>query len=267
MPSTGADAGGQGGAQGCSARAAGHGTRTVTLRRQSGYEVSWCGLLLDVRTLQVRRDYSRYEHASLRDAVTIGFDGAPGLKLRDRCIASVKSKLLPILLDSTVNSPHRLRYNVYQAAVFGALIMGAHACGLSNMYTHSPSFLTNAVLAVIGCIFPHIKALGCNSRLVSVGMAIRISRDEVEWLATHAFLTAMQSAAYQPLRLGRAHNAIEHTICALKTELARLDAGEGDETGASGSKAVGERVVQKERKWLAKIARVAYDSQLRSLRC
>jgi hypothetical protein len=128
---TGEGAGGGGGER---RGGKGRGLRTVTLRRAAGDEMAWCGLLLDTRSLQVRRDYSRYEGASLRDAVTIGFDSSPGVRLRDRTIGAIKAKLLPILLDSGVNSAHRLRYNVYQAVVFGALIMGAHASGLANMY-------------------------------------------------------------------------------------------------------------------------------------
>ena len=88
--------------------------RTVTMKRAAGHEMAWCGLLLDTRTLEVRRDFGRYAGGSIRDAVTIAFDSKPGQRLRDRAIGAVKSKLLPILLDASVNSPRRVRYNIYQ---------------------------------------------------------------------------------------------------------------------------------------------------------
>jgi len=88
--------------------------RTVTMQRAAGHEMAWCGLLLDTRTLEVRRDYGRYAGGSIRDAVTVAFDSKPGQRLRDRAIGAVKAKLLPILLDASVNSPRRVRYNIYQ---------------------------------------------------------------------------------------------------------------------------------------------------------
>ena len=167
-------------------------TRTVTMERAAQRELAWCGLLLDTRTLEVRRDYSRYAGGNLRDAITSAFDSKPGQRLRDRTIGAVKSKLLPILLDSTVNSPRRVRYNVYQAAAFGALVMGAHARALANMFRHSSSFFYEAVLAVMGSIFPHIKALEGSSKLAQAGVSMRVSRHVIEWLSAHAFLTVLQ---------------------------------------------------------------------------
>ena len=55
-----------------------------------------------------------------------------------------------------------------QAAVFGALVMGAHASALAAMFPHSPAFFVDAVLAVMSSIFPHIKALEGSVRLVQV---------------------------------------------------------------------------------------------------
>ena len=162
------------------------------MERAAQRELAWCGLLLDTRTLEVRRDYSRYAGGNLRDAITIAFDSKPGQRLRDRTIGAVKSKLLPILLDSTVNSPRRVRYNVYQAAAFGALVMGAHASALAHMFRHSSSFFSEAVLAVMGSIFPHIKALESSSKLAQAGVSMRVSRHEIDWLSAHAFLTVLQ---------------------------------------------------------------------------
>ena len=245
--------------------------RTVTLRRVAGHEMAWCGLLLDARSLQVRRDYSRYEGASLRDAVTIAFDSSPGVRMRDRTIGAIKSKLLPILLDAGVNSAHRQRYNIYQAVVFGALIMGAHASGLSNMYRHSAAFFTHAVLTVTESIFPHIKALEGNAKLAAAGASFRITCHEVKWLAAHAFLTVFKSVAYQHLRTGtRTRTAIAHAISELEAQLSSLEARQADgeqAEGAQGAVREGGTLRSGQLQRLKDVARVAFNSQLRSLRC
>jgi len=231
----------------------GTGERTVTLRRHTGREIAWCGLLIDCQTLQVRRDYDRYVGLSVRDAVTIGYDALPGMRMRDRTVAAVKAKLLPILLDSSVNSPHRLRYNLYQAVVFGALVMGAHASGLNFMFQHSGSFLMRAVEAVVASVFPHMKALEGSTCLKAAGFTIHISKDEVEWLSLHAFLTVIQGASFHPLRRGRTRAAIEHTVSSLESLLASLESGSS--------------LVLARREWLVRIVRAAYNAPLRSLRC
>lgn len=91
---------------------------------------------------------------------------------------------------------------------------------------------------------------------------MRVSRREIDWLAAHAFFTVLQSAAYQPLRRGRAHEAIQIAIDQLQR---LLEAPLPGRRGAS--EGVVDEVPEKERRWLLRIARAAYDKQLRSLRC
>ena len=91
---------------------------------------------------------------------------------------------------------------------------------------------------------------------------VRVSRQEIDWLAAHAFSTVLKSAAYEPLRRGSACKAIQMAIDHVQRLLESPLPGR---RGASGG-VVGE-VPEKERRWLQRIARAAYDKQLRSLRC
>ena len=170
------------------------------------------------------------------------------------------------------------------------------------MYRHSTAFFTNAVLAVTDSIFPHIKALECNAKLGAVGASFHITRlekknsnvlsmvtfcsrytraltyenlsfhitsHEAKWLAAHAFLTVLKSAAYQHLRSG-AHTSvtIAHTISQLEVLLSSLEArgrAQGEQT--AGSEREGVTLLSEQLQRLTEVARVAFDSQLRSLRC
>lgn len=119
-----------------------------------------------------------------------------------------------------------------------------------------PFFFTNSVLAVTACIFPHIKAVESNARLTAVGACMRIGTLDVDWLATHAFLTVLQSAAYQPLRHGqKTGEAISFTIIQLQSLIKGLE--DQEVTGMAPARRI----------WLSTIARCAFNAHLRTLRC
>ena len=137
------------------------------------------------------------------------------------------------------------------------------------MYRHSTAFFTNAVLAVTDSIFPHIKALECNTKLAAVGASFHITSHESKWRAAHAFLTVLKSAAYQHLRSGAHTSAtIAHTISQLEALLSSLEArgrAQGEQT--AGTERGGVTLLSGQLERLTEVARVAFNSQLRSLRC
>jgi telomerase reverse transcriptase len=83
--------------------------------------IKWCGLLIDVETLELRADYTRYSGTHMKTTVNIPVARKPGLTLGSKICHYIRPKILPILLDQDINSKFTVRLNVYQIFLLGAM--------------------------------------------------------------------------------------------------------------------------------------------------
>ena len=81
---------------------------------------SWCGLLIDTSTGEVRIDYSRFAKAKALDSLTVDRCQV-GRNLQIRMKTFVRPRCQPILYDSTVNSFEVVVYNFTQMMLLAAL--------------------------------------------------------------------------------------------------------------------------------------------------
>ncbi len=88
-----------------------------------GRRVRWCGLEIDTNHLCVSMDVKRFTGYHIRDSLTMPAVASRRAHARHACVSTVivnkvmaaaKSKLHPILLDSDLNPPWRVRQNLYQ---------------------------------------------------------------------------------------------------------------------------------------------------------
>lgn len=61
--------------------------------------MSWCGLQLHTRSLEVRMDTARFLATALSDAVTSELAANPGLALQEKLLNFIRPKCLILLLD------------------------------------------------------------------------------------------------------------------------------------------------------------------------
>ncbi|KAJ1954795.1 Telomerase reverse transcriptase [Linderina pennispora] len=74
----------------------------------------WCGLLINEQTLEIRSDYKRMMRANLRMTLTINAGKAAGTMFRQKMLAALRTKLVPILMDCKFNSRPIVLLNLYQ---------------------------------------------------------------------------------------------------------------------------------------------------------
>ena len=92
--------------------------------------IKWCGLLIDVQTLELRADYTRYSSAHMRTTVNMPVARKPGLALGSKICHYIRPKILAVLLDNEINSKLTVRLNVHQIFMLGAMKMHSFLASL-----------------------------------------------------------------------------------------------------------------------------------------
>ena len=102
-----------------------HATRTISpdlFISGGGRFIKWCGLLLNVDSLEIQGDYTRYAGEHISTTLTLPLDRrGPGSALGFKICHYLRPKVHPLLLDPSINSPATIRVNVYQAFAIGAM--------------------------------------------------------------------------------------------------------------------------------------------------
>lgn len=103
----------------------------------------WCGLLLDTHTLDVYKDYSRYDGLSLRYSLTVGAAHSPAAVMK-KLLSLLRLKCTDIFIDLGMNSVEAVYRSLYKLILLQALRF--HACVKSlplgqNVETNPSFFL------------------------------------------------------------------------------------------------------------------------------
>uniref|UniRef100_A0A8C2EIU0 Telomerase reverse transcriptase n=1 Tax=Cyprinus carpio TaxID=7962 RepID=A0A8C2EIU0_CYPCA len=85
----------------------------------------WCGLLLDTHSLDVYKDYSRYDGLSLRYSLTLGSAHSPTAVIK-KLLSVLSLKCTDIFLDLRMNSVEAVYRSLYKLILLQALRF--HAC-------------------------------------------------------------------------------------------------------------------------------------------
>ncbi|XP_059411518.1 telomerase reverse transcriptase [Carassius carassius] len=85
----------------------------------------WCGLLLDTHSLDVYKDYSRYDGLSLRYSLTLGSAHSPTAVMK-KLLSVLSLKCTDIFLDLRMNSVEAVYRSLYKLILLQALRF--HAC-------------------------------------------------------------------------------------------------------------------------------------------
>lgn len=146
----------------------------------------WCGLLVDISTLELRADYSRYrtEGGRLRDFLMVEHDWNPGLCFAERSWSCFSPKLHPLLLDGQINSRAAVVLNVYQAALLTCLKFCAYTIELNPTNTN---FIRNVVQTATSKFVSLVRrSVSCRKARIS-NCHLPLSLPEVRYLCAHAF--------------------------------------------------------------------------------
>ncbi|XP_018424735.1 PREDICTED: telomerase reverse transcriptase [Nanorana parkeri] len=154
---------------------------------------SWCGLLLDTKTLEVFSDYSRYSCTSIRSSLTFCYYKARGSALKNKLIKVLQLKCHSLILDLEINSLRTVCINVYKILLIQAYRF--HACVLKLPFNqrvkNNPSFFLTVISEMAPCLYTIFKAKNKGFALKRKDAAVPFPFESAQWLCYHAFITKL----------------------------------------------------------------------------
>jgi telomerase reverse transcriptase len=167
--------------------------------------VSWCGLLIDVKTLEIRLDYSRFFSDGsfsrhLRDSVSVETSRNPGQALRAQTIRFARLRAHGFLFDRYLNSDCTAMENCF--AVFAHTAMRFHASWMLLLQATGslaqPSWIVSVVQATIRGVCATVRgrvaqihkgsADACSGESASHSLC----KSDIACLGLHAFIAVFK---------------------------------------------------------------------------
>jgi telomerase reverse transcriptase len=159
--------------------------------------VPWCGWCIDVETLEVQSDFSRYQSVYIGDSLTVEFGHKPGDYLRQKTMNYCEQKLHLILLDFNLNSKRTVYINIYNKMILCAIKFCRHVRELPRPLETNLHFLCDVVLDVVNYSFLLVQAKA-NSRLAQdMHCVCPVSQSLVTWLSLKAFQRVLRKKQSQ----------------------------------------------------------------------
>ncbi|KAL4423217.1 hypothetical protein ABPG77_000009 [Micractinium sp. CCAP 211/92] len=158
--------------------------------------VKWCGLLINVATLELQGDYTRYAGEHVSTALTLPLRRQPGLQLAARLCHYLRPKIHPLLLDATINSPQTVRLNIYQAFLLGAMKLHCYVKALPAAPAPGTRLLLDAILTGIGfmrTLTRRRRVASAHQQDLQAACCTRIPAAHIRWMGLTAFIRVLRS--------------------------------------------------------------------------
>lgn len=175
--------------------------------------ISWCGLLLDVQTLEVYCDYSSYAFTSIRSSLSFNSSRIAGKNMKCKLTAVLKLKCHPLLLDLKINSLQTVLINIYKIFLLQAYRF--HACVLQLPFNqkvrNNPDFFLRIISDTASCCYFILKAKNPGVSLGSKDASGMFPFEAAEWLCYHAFIVKLSNhkviykCLLKPLKVYKMH--------------------------------------------------------------
>ncbi|XP_027575177.1 telomerase reverse transcriptase isoform X3 [Pipra filicauda] len=157
--------------------------------------IPWCGLLLDIQTLEVYCDYSSYSCTSIRSSLSFNSSRTAGKNMKYKLIAVLKLKCHCLFLDLQINSLRTVLINVYKIFLLQAYRF--HACVLQLPFNQqvrkNPYFFLRIISETASCCYAILKAKNAGIPLGNKGASDMFPSEAAEWLCYHAFIVKLSN--------------------------------------------------------------------------
>ncbi|XP_009328749.1 PREDICTED: telomerase reverse transcriptase [Pygoscelis adeliae] len=151
--------------------------------------IPWCGLLLDIQTLEVYCDYSSYTCTSIRSSLSFNSSRTAGKNMKYKLITVLKLKCHCLFLDLQINSLRTVFINIYKIFLLQAYRF--HACVLqlpfNQQVRNNPYFFLRIISETASCCYAILKAKNAGVALGNKGASGMFPSEAAEWLCYHAF--------------------------------------------------------------------------------
>ncbi|XP_027535502.1 telomerase reverse transcriptase isoform X5 [Neopelma chrysocephalum] len=157
--------------------------------------IPWCGLLLDIQTLEVYCDYSSYTFTSIRSSLSFNSSRTAGKNMKYKLIAVLKLKCHSLFLDLQINSLRTVLINIYKIFLLQAYRF--HACVLQLPFNQqvrkNPYFFLRIISETASCCYAILKAKNAGIALDNKGASDMFPSEAAEWLCYHAFIVKLSN--------------------------------------------------------------------------
>ncbi|XP_026699201.1 telomerase reverse transcriptase [Athene cunicularia] len=155
--------------------------------------IPWCGLLLDIQTLEVYCDYSSYTCTSIRSSLSFNSSRTAGKNMKYKLITVLKLKCHCLFLDLQINSLRTVFINIYKIFLLQAYRF--HACVLqlpfNQQVRNNPYFFLRIISETASCCYSILKAKNAGVALGNKGASGVFPSEAAEWLCYHAFMVKL----------------------------------------------------------------------------
>uniref|UniRef100_A0A8C8BBC0 Telomerase reverse transcriptase n=1 Tax=Otus sunia TaxID=257818 RepID=A0A8C8BBC0_9STRI len=155
--------------------------------------IPWCGLLLDIQTLEVYCDYSSYTCTSIRSSLSFNSSRTAGKNMKYKLITVLKLKCHCLFLDLQINSLRTVFINIYKIFLLQAYRF--HACVLqlpfNQQVRNNPYFFLRIISETASCCYSILKAKNAGVVLGNKGASGVFPSEAAEWLCYHAFMVKL----------------------------------------------------------------------------
>ncbi|XP_009464175.1 PREDICTED: telomerase reverse transcriptase, partial [Nipponia nippon] len=157
--------------------------------------IPWCGLLLDIQTLEVYCDYSSYTCTSIRSSLSFNSSRTAGKNMKCKLITVLKLKCHCLFLDLQINSLRTVFINIYKIFLLQAYRF--HACVLqlpfNQQVRNNPYFFLRIISETASCCYAILKAKNAGIALGNKGASGVFPFEAAEWLCYHAFTVKLSN--------------------------------------------------------------------------
>ncbi|KAL5391507.1 hypothetical protein DPSP01_001371 [Paraphaeosphaeria sporulosa] len=159
----------------------------------SGMRFPYCGVQIDMRTLEVSKSNARTGPANVIDSLTVDLAKVPGQTFHRKALNGFKIQLQAMLIDTSFNSVATVLANLYQSFHEAAVRCFEYARSLSKARPIHSSLLISTVDSIMALAFVMLQRR-TRSRAAQNAEKVRgvISRRQVQWLASRAFHSVFQ---------------------------------------------------------------------------
>ncbi|XP_037984065.1 telomerase reverse transcriptase [Motacilla alba alba] len=151
--------------------------------------IPWCGLLLDIKTLEVYCDYSSYTCTSIRSSLSFNSSVTAGKNMKYKLSAVLKLKCHGLFLDLQINSLRTVLINIYKIFLLQAYRF--HACVLQFPFSQevrkNPDFFLRIISQTASCCYAILKTINAGIAEGNKGVSGIFPIQVAEWLCYHAF--------------------------------------------------------------------------------
>ncbi|KAM7069952.1 telomerase reverse transcriptase isoform 1-T1 [Acridotheres tristis] len=157
--------------------------------------IPWCGLLLDIKTLEVYCDYSSYTCTSIRSSLSFNSNIAAGKNMKHKLSAVLKLKCHSLFLDLQINSLRTVLINIYKIFLLQAYRF--HACVLQIPFNQqvrkNPHFFLRIISQTASCCYAVLKTINSGIAASNKGVSGIFPIHVAEWLCYHAFTVKLSN--------------------------------------------------------------------------